>query len=336
MKLKLFATFFIALYIMFPVGTSAQTQWEGPNGGDWHAEENWSDGTPNVELFAVIDATKSTDIQVKSPTVVQGIEISGDGGVKLDGQAITLGSGFKDTFDSITVKSGDVVINNNLINTDNKRIKLGQNGNSLTLNGDIETGDQTTQIGNLGKGELSFNGNRLGGNSLIIRDGTVTARGILSNTGGGNTQVRNNGLLISCREDGPSIQPGSFGLVLFETGVFRLGTANQIASFVNFAGGKLDMGGYSNDQPVIGNIRVSQDSVIDFSNAKGESLAIADVSGNTEWQAGAKLKIMGFSDGDTLRFGENGTALSKEQLAAIEFDGKAAQIDSDGFVSPSR
>lgn len=261
--------------------------------------------------------------------------MNGLGGVELSGESITLGAGWDGGLNSILVNGGEVTINNSLINTQNKRITLGEKAKSLTLNGNIETGNQTTQIGNLGTGTLTLNGDRSGGNALLIRDGTVTANGILSNTGGGVTQVLDKGVLVSSRKQGPSIQAGSFGLALRENGVFRLAAPNQIASFINFAGGKLDLAGFSNGKPVIGNISVTANSVIDFSNPKGESLAIADVSKNTNWKAGAILQIVGFAKGDSFRFGENASGLTETQLAAINFDGKPAKIDAQGYLTPS-
>lgn len=288
--------------------------------------------------MARINANGEMRIQVKSPVIVQGVEINGKGEITLEGESITL-VGNKEAFNSILVNSGDVTIKNTLINTQNKRITLNENGRSLTLNGNIETGDQTTQIGNQGDGVLTLNGDRSGGNMLIIRDGKVIVTGILSNTGGGGTQVRDNGVVVSSREQGPTIQQGSYGLALLETGVFRLAADNQIAGYVNFAGGKLDLAGFSNSKPdskpLVASISVTANSVIDFSNPKPESLAIADVSEKTNWKDGATLQIVGFSQGDSLRFGDNGNALTKAQLDAIKFDGKPAQIDSDGYVTPS-
>lgn len=313
----------VAPALLLPTAATAQTL------------ETWDQALLGPEITAKIKGNGETRIQVKTPVAVQGIDISGQGEILIEGESITLGAGCDGGFNSLIVHSGEVTINSNLISTQNKRIALGKGAQSLTLNGDIETGDQTTQIGNLGNGVLTINGNRSGGNSLYIRDGTVVVNGILSGRGGGNTVVRDNGVLVSSRDKGPTFQPGSFGLVLLDTGVFRLAAANQIASFVNFAGGKLEMNGFSNDTPVIGNVRVTGNSVIDFSNAEGESLAIADVSGNTEWKPEATLQIVGFSQGDSLRFGNNGTSLTKEQLAMIKFDGKPAQIDADGYVTPT-
>jgi hypothetical protein len=312
-----------------------ETVWTGPSGGDWNTAENWDKGLPSLEKMARITAKAKTQIQVKIPTVVQGIEMNGLGGIELNGEAITLGAGWDGGLNSILVNGGEVTINNSLISTQNKRITLGNKAESLTLNGNIETGNQTTQIGNLGKGLLTLNGNRSGGNALIIRDGMVNANGILSNSGGGVTQVLDKGVLVSARKKGPSIQAGSKGLAIREKGVFRLGAANQIASFLNFAGGKLEMNGFSNEAPVIGNTALSTNSVIDFSNPEAESLAIADVSKNTNWKAGATLQIVGFTTGDSLRFGENAQGLTAAQLASIKFDGKPAKIDADGYVTPA-
>jgi hypothetical protein len=312
-----------------------ETVWTGPNGGDWSEAANWNNGLPGPDKMARIPAKNGTQVQVKSPATVQAIEISGQGRVELGGESITLGNGAGGSMNSILVAGGEVTINNNLINTQNKRITLGEKAQSLTLKGSIETGGQPTLIGNLGQGALTIHGDRSGGNALVIRDGIVTAFGILSNTGGGVTQVLDKGVLVSSRKQGPTIQQGSLGLALREKGVFRLGAPNQIASFLNFAGGKLEMGGFSNDQPVIGNAALNANSVIDFSNPEAESLTIGDVSKNTNWKAGATLHIIGFSMGDSLRFGENPQGLTKVQLAAIKFDGKPAQIDEAGYVSPA-
>jgi len=75
--------------------------------------------------------------------------------------------------------------------------------------------------------------------------------------------------------------------------------------------------------------------VIDFSNPAAESLAIADVSKNTNWKPGAILQIVGFATGDSLRFGKDAQALTEAQLAAIRFDGKPAKIDAQGYLTPS-
>jgi hypothetical protein len=338
MKLKsnaIASLFLFASSLILPVATQAQTLWTGPNGGEWTAPDNWDAGVPGPELTARVIAKEEMEIHVNTAVLVQGMEFNGQGSVKLDGEAITLGAGSEGTFNSILVNGGDVTINNKLINTQNKRITLNETGKSLTLNGGIETGNQTTQIGNLGQGKLTLNGDRSGGNSLIIRDGKVLATGILSNTGGGVTQVLDKGVLVSARKKGPSIQAGSKGLAIREKGVFRLGAANQIASFLHFAGGKLEMNGFSNDTPAVGNAALGADSVIDFSNSEAESLTIADVSENKNWKQGATLQIVGFTKGDSLRFGENAKGLTEAQLASIKFDGKPAKIDGDGYVTPA-
>jgi hypothetical protein len=312
-----------------------ETIWTDPRGGDWSEATNWNNGLPGPDKMAKIPAKNGTQIQVKSPATVQAIEFNGQGRVELSGESITLGNGGGGSMNSILVAGGEVTINNALINTQNKRITLDEKAQSLTLKGNIETGGQPMLIGNLGQGALSIYGDRSGGNALIIRDGTVTAFGILSNTGGGVTQVIEKGVLVSSRKQGPTIQQGSSGLALREKGVFRLGAPNQIASFLNFAGGKLEMGGFSNDKPVIGNAALNANSVIDFSNPAAESLTIADVSKNTNWKAGATLQIVGFTQGDSLRFGESANGLTQAQLAAIKFDGKPAKIDTNGYVTPS-
>lgn len=311
-----------------------ETVWTGAGGSDWGVAENWDKGLPTLDKMARITAKTKTQIQVTTPVIVQGIEMNGQEGVELSGESITLGAGWEGGLNSILVSGGEATINNSLISTQNKRIALGEKGKSLTLNGNIETGNQTTQIGNLGKGLLTLNGDRSGGNALIIRDGMVIANGILSKTGGGVTQVVDKGVLLSSRKQGPSIQPGSQGLALRDKGVFRLAAPNQIASFVNFAGGKLEMNGFSNNTTVIGNAALSANSVIDFSNPAAESLAVADVSKNTNWKAGATLQIVGFTKEDSLRFGKDANGLTQAQLAAIQFDGKPAKIDAEGYVSP--
>lgn len=134
----------LASSLILPVATQAQTLWTGPSGSEWTAAENWDSGLPGPDKMARITAKEATQIQVKSPAVVQGIEINGKGELTLDGESITLGNGCDGTFNSILVNGGDVIINNKLINTQNKRITLNQTGKSLTLNGNIETGNQTT------------------------------------------------------------------------------------------------------------------------------------------------------------------------------------------------
>ena len=312
------------------------SSWIGTTGGAWGAIENWTQGIPGKSKSAEIAATHEIRVRVRNQASVQGIRKSGVGTAFITGETINLGDGFNGSFESILVISGNLTIDNDLVNTSNKRITLGENGTSLTLNGNLDTGGQTTQVGNLGSGKLTLYGNRSGTNALYIRDGEVVTHGILSNTNGGNTQVLENGVVVSSRTDGPSIEPGSAGLDLLKTGTFRFSEPNQINGFVKFSGGTLDLGGFSNSKYIIGNITLSEDSVIDFSNVKPEYLFIADVSKNTNWTKGAKLRIIGFSKGDKLRFGINSKALSADQLSAINFDGLPAQINDQGYVTPMR
>lgn len=326
---------FAAYTLLYTSMATAQTVWTGGTDGEWNSPDNWDRGLPGPENLARINSKQGIRIQVKNPVVVQSIEINSKAEILIDGESITIGVGKNENFNSILVNSGDVTINNKLINSQNKRIALNEEGNSLTLNGNIETGDNTTQIGNLGQGTLTLNGDRSGGNMLIIRDGTVITTGILSNQGGGGTQILDKGVLVSKRGNGPSIELGSFGLELKQTGIFRLAAPNQIAGHLLFSGGKLEMGGFSNNEPTVGNATLLADSVIDFSNAAAESLTFANVSQNPNWKPGATLQIVGFTKGDELRFGENASGLTEEQLAAIKFDGKPAQIDGDGHVTPA-
>ncbi len=309
--------------------------WIGSTGGEWATAKNWSQGLPGISKSVDIVAPQEIRIRVNSQVSVQGIRKKGPATATLTGNTITIGNGYNGSFNSIFVESGDFTIDNDLVNTSNKRITLGENANSLTLNGNLDTGGQTTQIGNLGRGKITLNGNRSGANALYIRDGEVVARGILSNTNGGNTQVLENGIIISASADGPSIEPGSMGLILLDTGTYRFAEPNQINGFVQFSGGTLDLAGFSNTKYMIGNVTVTQDSVLNFSNVKPESLFIADVSKNTTWTKGAKLSIMGFTKGDKLRFGNNAKALNDAQLRAINFDGAPARIDGEGYVTPA-
>jgi hypothetical protein len=320
--------------LLLPGFAAAQTLWTGPNDGKWSDTDNWEQGLPDLTKGANISPSEPLQIQVGSPAQVQGIQKGGVADLVLSGSAITLGSGYDGTFNSVLVNGGNLTINNNLVSTQNKRITLNEGGKSLTLNGDLETSDQTTQIGNLGTGTLAFNGNRSGGNSLVISEGEVVARGILSNRGGGNTQVRKGAVVVSSRDDGPTIESGSKGLVLTPEGVFRFAAPDQIAGFLNLSGGTLDLAGFSNDEVLIANLTLTDDSVIDFSNSANEALVVGDLSENTNWKQGATLRIVGFSAGDSLQFGDSAEALTKDQLAAIKFDGKAAQIDSEGNVTP--
>ena len=320
-----------------------ETVWTGASGGDWSDTENWNKGLPGVDKVAKITAQEKTQIQIKSPVLVQGIEINGRGGVELNGESITMGAGWDGGQNTILVNEGAVTINNalkvidgkSLINAQNKRIKLGHKAESLTLKGNIGTDNQTIEIINSGSGLLALHGDRSGGNALVILGGMVTADGILSGTGGGVTKVLEKGVLCSSRKQGPSIQSGSHGLALMKNGTFRLAAPNQIASYVNFAGGKLELAGFANNSPAVGNATLTANSVIDFSNAGAESLAFADLSKNTNWKTGATLQVIGFTEGDTLRFGENAKGLTEAQLAAIQFDGKPARIDAEGYVTPA-
>jgi hypothetical protein len=331
---RFFLTGFVGLLLTSI--TSAQTQWIGGDAASWNEAANWSAGAPGPDNSVIFSEMGMSTIEIREPGTVQGILKGGLGTVTLSGAPLTLGDGYNKSFNSILVNAGSMEIQNDLVNSANKRITLHAAGEALTLTGNLDTGGQTTQIGNLGSGRLTFAGDRSGGNSLLIVDGEVRVTGVLSNNGGGNTQALNKGTIVSARDAGPTIERGSRGLALRPEGTFRFAADNQIAGYTNLNGGTLDLNGFTNAGLTIGNLSLTADSTIDFSDPAAETLAIGDVSRNSEWKAGAKLQILGFSDGDSLRFGDHAEALTATQLGAIQFDGKPAQIDRQGFVTPAK
>jgi hypothetical protein len=332
MKKNLLTPALISLFSITAVSLHAQTLWTGPSGGDWNTSGNWDNNVPTLTTGANFSNNSALTVNVSSASDVQGIQKGGTGSLLIQGSDLTLGNGYTDSFNSILVNAADVTIDNNLINTQNKRITLNSTGNSLTLNGNINTGGVTTQIGNLGSGTLTFNGDRTGGNTLILREGVINTTGILSNSGGGSTTVQSSGTVISANTSAPAIQSGSLGLVLSSTGTFRFGADNQIGGFLNLNGGTLDLDSFSNGSLTIGNMQLNATSTIDFSDLANSSIVFADLSA-TSWNAGASLNIVGFGAGDSLRFGTDASGLTPTQLSQLFVNGNGATIDSSGFVT---
>ena len=324
---------------MFANLAFSQTTWTGSsNDLVWNTSGNWSTGLPDINTSAVLSLNSSPTISVNTASSVQGLQKDGSGNLTINGSDLTLGGGYLGSFNAILVNTGSVTVNANLVNTQNRRITLNSNGTSLTLNGTLNTSGVTTQIGNLGLGTLTFAGNRTGGNSLYLRDGTITTTGILANVGGGNARVLLNGTVVSSRSGGPAIEGGSAGLVLESTGTFRLGANNQIRGLLDLSGGTLDLGAFSNSttsgvaiQKLEMNL-ASAVSTINFSSVVGSSLSFDSVS--STWATNASLVVTGFGAGDSLRFGTNASSLTLAQLNQITINGVSAQIDQSGFVTP--
>jgi len=102
---------------------------------------------------------------------------------------------------------------------------------------------------------------------------------------------------------------------------------------LTLAGGAFQIAGGAFSQNFSTALKLTSSSTIDFGNGLGAaSIVFGDSSGQT-WTG--NLTVSNFDVAtDTLRFGTSSSGVTGGQLGAIDFDGIAAQIDANGFVTP--
>lgn len=159
-----------------------------------------------------------------------------------------------------------------------------------------------------------------GSNNLVVFSGAVS--------GNGSLNIYGNSIL-----ELSSPANNYTGSTTISSGTLELGDINEIASSTNLvlAGGMLNLGGYSQNM-INTTFGLATNSTIDF-GAGGCELDFADSSSLT-WNGILDLTNWDPSV-DKLNFGMTNSALTKAQLADIEFNGMglgSAQLDTNGYV----
>lgn len=149
-----------------------------------------------------------------------------------------------------------------------------------------------------------------------------------TNTYSGGTTVSGGAIRFSASNT-------NIGPATITGGSLQIGVSNALpaSTAVSLAGGSLALAGAFN-QTLSTALSMSASSTLDFGSGFGASaIVFGDSSGQT-WTGTLTVSNYNSAGGDTLRFGTTSSALTGSQLSSISFDGIAAQIDANGFVTP--
>lgn len=312
----------LAILALSSSGALATDQtWTGADGGiDWVNPGNWSTAVPTALDSALIGADASGEKligisgnvtrEVQTMTFLPSADtyqITGDGAgnalqFNAPGIALSNDSATRQTFRGLLVQAGSSQTWDGKANgLSFNQVSLGS-GNTVTFSG---TGNTATTRNELIGTVTSFPGSaagivKAGSGTLYIGDSAT-----LSYTGA--TTVSQGTILLG----GAELLPDDSTLVL--------------------GGGTLDIAGFDE---TTGKLSLAGNSTINF-GVSGATKLVFDASQVENWGA-FTLTILNFTPGeDTLQFGNSASGLTEGQLANIRFDGvTAAQINSDGFVSP--
>jgi autotransporter-associated beta strand protein len=169
----------------------------------------------------------------------------------------------------------------------------------------------------------------ISGTGGVVKNGTGSLNfGATVNYSGGTTL---NGGALSLSTSGNTV--GS--VTVNSSSILQASATNALvgSTSLTLAGGAFQIAGGAFSQNFSTALKLTSSSTIDFGNGLGAaSIVFGDSSGQT-WTG--NLTVSNFDVAtDTLRFGTSSSGVSGGQLGAINFDGIAAQIDANGFVTP--
>jgi fibronectin-binding autotransporter adhesin len=216
----------------------------------------------------------------------------------------------------------------------------GSGSSTAFLGGGIDVGTVSVVLGtwtiSLGSNTLNFNSSSnstlntiITGTGSVVKAGTGSMNVTTINNYSGGTTISGGAIRFSASNT--AIGPATVNA----GGALQIGASNALpaATSVTLAGGSLALAGAFN-QSLTTALSMSSSSTLDFGSGFGASaIVFGDSSGQT-WTGTLLVSNFSTAGGDTLRFGTTSSALSGSQLAAISFDGIAAQIDASGFVTP--
>ena len=168
----------------------------------------------------------------------------------------------------------------------------------------------------------------LSGTGSLIKSGTSTLTvGSVNNFSGGTTISGGTLALTNTNTSVGPVTINSGGTLAYADSA-----ALPNSTALTLAGGTLSLSGAYSPAftPPLG---LLASSTINFGSGLGASAMAFGNSSGQSWTG--TLTILNYSTGsDTIRFGTNASGLAGGQLSVINFGGIAAQIDSNGFVTP--
>jgi hypothetical protein len=90
------------------IGPNAVTTWTGAVNSNWSIEENWTMGTPNQFVSAIIPSAASNQPQLSNTSEVNNIEIQSGGSLNLDDKSLLVSGNF-DMNGAFNAESGTIV-----------------------------------------------------------------------------------------------------------------------------------------------------------------------------------------------------------------------------------
>lgn len=304
---------------------------------DFNSSTSWflvggGSGAPGINDRGLFyQASFGNSPNITASTSVGGIELVSGGGALIFSAAssttLTLGS------------SGLVNYSSNSLTMNSGNLSLALNANSTFVgDGTISLGSSLAGFANAGftltldgTGTGSAIGRAISGTGGLVKSGTGTWALDAANSYTGTTTVDTGVLRIGAGSNASSAVTVNVG------GTLQLAAANAFSSptLVTLAGGTIQVfGGAFNQSFGAAPLSLAASSTFDFGTGLGATAVVfGDTSGQT-WIGTLLVSNFSTAGGDTLRFGTSNTALTGGQLAAISFDGIAAQIDGSGFVTP--
>ncbi len=217
--------------------------------------------------------------------------------------------------------------------------------------------------------DLGFQTGGVAGNRIVVKTGFDIASGVTNNVvlksstwvssnansvitfnhkGTGTLKIQNdwadtpvialvfNGSTSNKVEFGSTITPTHTGGTTLNNISASLVTNNALASsgiLVLTNGASLDLNGRNSTR--IGTLKLGGTLMLnmDFSDAANEAVVFGN-SAAVVWDGAAVLNLIGFSGGDTLRFGTDASGLTAQQLSQFRINGSSAtfSLDANGYL----
>ena len=311
-----------------------------------------------------VSVTDSGALRLGASTIGGALTIAAGGSITLGGG--TISSGGAQNFNSAVLLAGATTLTStgngalNFTSTlDDGQVLALNTGGTTTLGGAVGNTTPLTSLTTDAGGTTAVNGGlvkttgaqtyhdpvTLGANTVFqsVANGPISFFENLLGNGfsaqlesGGDGNFNSASNLSSLTKSGSGTmtftgQSSYTGPTIVSAGTLALGRSNALAatSPLTLGGGTFATGGFSQ---TLGALTLAASSAINFGS--GASALVFANSSTQSWTA--PLLILNYTVSvDSLRFGTSAFGLTNAQLSLLNFNGLAAQIDANGFVTPS-